>query len=125
MGITDVASMAESTQKFNCRIGIVADVQYADRPPKPWTYTKKGQLCYDHSKTRDYRKSFDKFKEYADNSKTRRKLDAFVHLGDLIDSSSRFNHNEDSSENEMDKVIQQLDTILTVMDSFNTGIKLN
>ena len=110
-------------QQPYCRIGIVADVQYADRPAKKW-YTNKERTEFDPAKTRDYRKSFGKFKEYAKISHSKRKLDAFIQLGDLIDSSSRFT-NDVKIPNSAEKVLDTLDQALNVVHSFNTKNVVN
>ena len=69
--------MPDMARTQNCRIGIVADVQYADRPPKRW-YTDKQKTTFDPSRTRNYRQSFEKFKSYAEISKKCLELDAFI-----------------------------------------------
>jgi len=110
----------------NCRIGIVADVQYADRPPKHW-YTDKQKTTFDPSRTRNYRQSFEKFKSYAEVSKNRIELDAFIQLGDLVDSSSRFTGDDDEKEifKFPQKTLDSLDEIIEVVNSFNAKIKIN
>jgi len=106
-----------------CQIGIVADVQYADREPKLW-YTNYSKKLIDPSKTRNYRQSYEKFKSYAEKSKTKPALDAFIQLGDLVDSSSRFLHNEEKTLPEV-KTVETLKQIMETVNSFNSKIKIN
>lgn len=106
-----------------CRFGIVADVQYADRHEKKW-YTNRERTEFDPKKTRNYRKSFEKFKEYARISQSRRTLDAFIQLGDLIDSSSRFT-NDVFIPNSAEKVLDTLNQALDVVYSFKAKNIIN
>merc|ERR1712154_176174 len=58
------------------------------------------------------------------NSHSKRKLDAFIQLGDLIDSSSRFT-NDVKIPNSSEKVLDTLDQALDVVNSFNTKTVVN